>query len=194
MTRCKEFYERFDELRHIAKEIKGYCEVDAQKSIQRFGEYIDFCTKYDLRPFGLIPEGALRPLIAGRNSDIAAIVVEQVKTRMKSDNPKFAQITNKVVRQLIAETRRNPVDTPLFPDKKYRCLESPSVVDAQIYFGVWSSKKALLEDIHEKMGIPTYIVWHNQTCTEFLVQKWLVEELPVRMTSEVFGDFIKKLW
>jgi len=122
MTRCKEFYERFDELRHIAKEIKGYCEVDAQKSIQRFGEYIDFCTKYDLRPFGLIPEGALRPLIAGRNSDIAQIVVEQLKTRMKSDNPKIAQITNKVVRQLIAEIRRTSVDAPAFPDKKYRCL------------------------------------------------------------------------
>ena len=39
---------------------------------------------YDLRPMGRIPERALRPLIAERNADIAPMVVEQLKKRMKS--------------------------------------------------------------------------------------------------------------
>jgi hypothetical protein len=36
-------------------------------------------------PIGVIPEGALRPLMAKRNEDIAPTVVKQLKKRMKSD-------------------------------------------------------------------------------------------------------------
>ena len=121
MVKCEEFYENFRQLQEMAKEIKGYCQVDARESIWRFKKYNEFCEKH-LLPIGNIPESALRPLIKERNADIAPIVVEQVKTRMKSDNPQFARITNKVIRTYIADIRRKPVETPPFPKSKYRCL------------------------------------------------------------------------
>ena len=119
MTRCKEFYEKFDQLRHMAKKIKGYCEVDAHESIRRFDKYVDFCQKYDLTPMGVVTERALRPLIAERNADIAPLIVASLKSAL---NKKGFTITGKYVHRLIAEKRRRSVDTPPFPDKKYRCL------------------------------------------------------------------------
>ena len=72
-------------------------------------------------------------------------------------------------------------------------VKSPSVVEAQIYFRVWFSKKALLEDIHERMGIPSFIVWHNPTCTEFLIQRSPVENPPKRMNEKEYMEFIRNL-
>lgn len=122
MVKCQEFYEQFNKLREMAKHVKGYCEVDAKESIRRFTAYNKFCKTHALTPFGVVPEGALRPLIKERNEDIAPIVVERIKKRMKSKSPKDSQITNSIVRRLIAEVRRNSIDTPPFPKKKYRCL------------------------------------------------------------------------
>ena len=74
---------------------------------------------HDLLPFGIIPEGALRPLIAKRNEDIAPSIVLSLKSAL---NKKGFEITNSYVRKLIAETRRKTVDTPPYPNKRYRCL------------------------------------------------------------------------
>jgi len=122
MVKCQEFYEQFNKLREMAKHVKGYCEVDAKESIRRFTAYSKFCKNHELTPFGVIPEGALRPLIKERNEDIAPIVVERIKTRMKSKSPKDSQITNGVVRRFIADIRRKSTDTPPFPKQKHRCL------------------------------------------------------------------------
>jgi N6-adenosine-specific RNA methylase IME4 len=121
LVKCEEFYEKFRQLQKMASEIKGYCQVDARESIWRFKKYNEFCEKH-LLPIGNIPESALRPLIAERNSDIAPIVVERIKTRLKSKSPKDSQITNRVVRKYIADMRRKAVETPPFPKNKYRCL------------------------------------------------------------------------
>lgn len=131
LVKCEEFYEKFRQLQKMASEIKGYCQVDARESIWRFKKYNEFCEKH-LLPLGNIPEKALRPLIVERNADIAPFIVEQVKKRLKSDNPKYSRITNKTIRTFIAEARRKEVETPPFPEKKYRCL----VIDPP-----WSVKK-----------------------------------------------------
>lgn len=122
MVKCEEFYEKFRQLQEMATEITGYCQVDAQESVRRFNQYTEFCGKYGLTPFGVVPEFALRPLIKKRNVDIAPIIVERIKTRLKSKSPQDSRITNKVVRKYIAEIRRKPVETPPFPKNKYRCL------------------------------------------------------------------------
>lgn len=122
MVKCEEFYDKFRQLQEMAKEIKGYCQVDARESIWRFKKYSEFCEKFALLPMGNIPERALRPLVAERNLDIAPIVAQRIKTRMKSKNPKDAQVTNRIVRRFIADARRNSVETPPYPEKKYRCL------------------------------------------------------------------------
>lgn len=56
----------------------------------------------------------------------------------------------------------------------------------------WKSKKALLLEIQEKMGIPAYIVWHNAKCTDFLVLR-TSENKPQKMNVDEYKEFIKSL-
>ena len=81
---------------------------------------------HDLLPFGIIPEGALRPLIAKRNEDIAPSIVLSLKSAL---NKKGFEITNSYVRKLIAETRRKTVDSPPYPKllKKGQSLKSNQI-------------------------------------------------------------------
>jgi len=57
---------------------------------------------------------------------------------------------------------------------------------------VWKSKKSLLLEIQEKMDIPSYIVWHNAECTDFLVLR-ISETKPKRMNQNEYKAFIKSL-
>jgi len=107
MVKCQEFYEQFNKLREMAKEIKGYCEVDAKESIRRFEQYSKFCNKHELTPIGVVAEGALRPLIAKRNEDIAPKVVEAIKKRMDAKTSQFVdKIDSRFIQKWISRVRK----------------------------------------------------------------------------------------
>jgi len=59
--------------------------------------------------------------------------------------------------------------------------------------GIWPSKRALIREIGEKMGIPTYIVVHNPQCTNFLVWKGLEDPSPKRMDEFQYKEFIENI-
>lgn len=66
------------------------------------------------------------------------------------------------------------------------------VDDADKNYPVWPSKESLCNEIEEKMGIPAYIVWHNSSCTDFLVLR-ITESNSKRMSQKEYIEFIKTL-
>jgi hypothetical protein len=57
----------------------------------------------------------------------------------------------------------------------------------------WPGKKTLGRQIHEKMGIPSYVVWHRNECTKFLVvgiMDLIGGKQPKIMTVEEYKQFI----
>lgn len=174
MVKCEEFYEKFRQLEKMAKEIKGYCKVDARQSIYRFKKYNGFCQQHGL-PIGYIPEFNLRPLITKTNEDIAPIVVSSLKSALRK---KGFEITRNFVMHEIQKARGNGNSNPLpqgvfnviyadppwtyykrlrgSPEKHYPTLsteeicnlEVPSAEDAILF--LWATNP-LLEDALEVM-------------------------------------------
>lgn len=58
-------------------------------------------------------------------------------------------------------------------------------------FPVWSSKKSLCSEIEEKMAIPSYVVWHNAECNDFLIARITELTNPKRMNEERYVIFLK---
>lgn len=58
-------------------------------------------------------------------------------------------------------------------------------------FPIWQSKKALLENAEKEWNVPTFIVWHNPSCTEFLVQR--IGQPPVKMNEQEYRAFLMNL-
>lgn len=174
MTKCKEYYEQFDRLRQVAKEVKGYCEVDAHESIRRFEKYVDFCKKHELTPLGGVTEKALRPLIAERNADIAPLIVPSLKSAL---NKKGFTVTGKYVRRLISENRKKAFDTPPFPNKKYRCL----VIDPP-----WPVQKIEREERPNQDPLLEYADYPTMTLEE-------ISDLPIPELADSQGCHIY-LW
>jgi len=73
-------------------------------------------------------------------------------------------------------------------------IQVPSLEDdPDRIYPVWSSKKGLCGKIEAKMGIPAYVVWHNEACTKFFVQRALIEAKGRTMNQSEYIDFILTL-
>ena len=59
-------------------------------------------------------------------------------------------------------------------------------------YPIYPHKDALCKEIQEKMKIPSYIVYNNPECTDFLVFSY-VERVYRRMVESEYVDFIKGL-
>lgn len=72
-------------------------------------------------------------------------------------------------------------------------IQVPDVHAAQMGgYPVWPSKDALCKEIQRKMNIPSFIVYHNATCDDFLVFSYKTN-LYRRMTEEEYTILIKNL-
>lgn len=69
-------------------------------------------------------------------------------------------------------------------------IQVDDVEGADINYPVWRSKKALNDEIEQKMNIPVYVVYHNPQCSDFLVVGKTLKE---RMSEEEYKEFIKGL-
>lgn len=59
-------------------------------------------------------------------------------------------------------------------------------------YPVWPSKDALCKEIQRKVKIPSFIVYHNPKCDDFLVFSY-TNHVYTRMTEEEYINFIKGL-
>jgi len=71
-------------------------------------------------------------------------------------------------------------------------IQVEEVDEAAFTHPVWSSKRSLALEIEAKIGIPTYVVWHNPDCSDFLVLR-LSETRPRRMNADEYKSFIQGL-
>jgi len=71
-------------------------------------------------------------------------------------------------------------------------VPKPTVENADKEYEPWGLKPHLCREIEERMSIPSYIVWHNEDCTDFLVLR-ITETTPKRMNEEEYKEFIKNL-
>lgn len=71
-------------------------------------------------------------------------------------------------------------------------IEVPKVDGAQYQYPLWPSKGALCSEIEARMRIPTYVTWHNEECSDFLVLRHS-NGIYRRMTEPVYKRFIENL-
>jgi len=106
MTRCEAFYRKAKSfLEEQDREgLEDFCQKDANSTICRITNYVDFCDRHEL-PMGKVAERALRPLIEESDPFVAQKVVNQIKTRLKSKNPKISSIDYRLVNILLRDAR-----------------------------------------------------------------------------------------
>jgi len=71
-------------------------------------------------------------------------------------------------------------------------IQMPLVDGADELRPTWPHKRSLCLDIERGMGIPAYVVWHNEDCTEFLVQR-ISHGVPRRMSESEYAEFIRTI-
>jgi hypothetical protein len=68
-------------------------------------------------------------------------------------------------------------------------IDVDNVEDAMLGgYPVWPSKDALCREIMEKMNIPSFILYHNPQCTDFLVFSY-ADKTYRRMTEDEYMSF-----
>lgn len=83
------------------------------------------------------------------------------------------------------------VDGELVSVAYIETIQIPNVFVPENY-PVWNSKIALIRDIHDKMGIPCFVVWHTSDCELFFVQKYPKKDY-VKLDQKTFVAFIRGL-